>query len=187
MSTFEFQEGTKYLYPEILKDEAVTRLIDLGKVSDAHGFLERTFQSPASVRAGNLIQEWMEDAGLRTWLDQMGNVHGRIEGMNPSEKALLIGSHLDTVIDAGMYDGALGIITAISALKVLNITGRIGRLRRPVEVTIHTNCIKCIASINVGQVAFSDDCIDLLCTDGDMYDNKAQNIELLHPGSIYSA
>lgn len=86
-----------------------------------------------------------------------------------------------------MYDGALGIITAISALKVLNITRRTGRLRRPVEVTIHTNCIKCIASINVGQVAFSDDCIDLLCTDGDMYDNKAQNIELLHPGSIYSA
>lgn len=129
-----FSEGTKYLYPEILKDEAVTRLIDLGKVSDAHGFLERTFQSPASVRAGNVIREWMEDAGLRTWVDQMGNVHGRIEGMNPSEKALLIGSHLDTVIDAGMYDGALGIVTAISALKVLNITGRLGRLRRPVEV-----------------------------------------------------
>ncbi|CAI9772772.1 unnamed protein product [Fraxinus pennsylvanica] len=64
----------------------------------------------------------------------MGKLHGRIEGMNPSEKALLIGSHLDTVIDAGMYDGALGIITAISALKVLNTTGRLGRLRRPVEV-----------------------------------------------------
>ncbi|KAL2509756.1 Peptidase M20 [Forsythia ovata] len=64
------------------------------KVSDAHGFLERTFESPASVRAGHLIRAWMEDAGLRTWVDQMGNVHGRIEGMNASEKALLIGSHL---------------------------------------------------------------------------------------------
>ncbi|KAG8385088.1 hypothetical protein BUALT_Bualt03G0005100 [Buddleja alternifolia] len=133
-STNVFSERTNYLHQEILKDEAVARLIELGKVSDANDFLERTFQSPASVRAGNLICKWMEDAGLHTWVDQMGNVHGRYEGMKPSEKALLIGSHLDTVIDAGMFDGALGIITAISALKALNIRGMLGRLRRPVEV-----------------------------------------------------
>ncbi|XP_059625533.1 allantoate deiminase 1 isoform X2 [Cornus florida] len=76
----------------------------------------------------------MEDAGLITWVDQIGNVHGRAKGMNASAKALLIGSHLDTVIDAGMFDGALGIVSALSALKVLNITGRLGKLRRPVEV-----------------------------------------------------
>ncbi|XP_059625542.1 allantoate deiminase 2 isoform X3 [Cornus florida] len=122
------------LFPEILKDEAVTQLNELGKVSDADGYLERTFLSPASVRAGNLIRKWMEDAGLITWVDQIGNVHGRAKGMNASAKALLIGSHLDTVIDAGMFDGALGIVSALSALKVLNITGRLGKLRRPVEV-----------------------------------------------------
>ncbi|KAK4487989.1 hypothetical protein RD792_003728 [Penstemon davidsonii] len=122
------------MHSEILKDEAVARLIELGKVSDAGGFLERTFQSPASVRAGNLIRSWMEDAGLHTWVDQMGNVHGRTEGMNPNERALLIGSHLDTVIDAGMFDGALGIITALSALKVLKTNGMLGELKRPIEV-----------------------------------------------------
>nr|GMD98613.1 allantoate deiminase [Ipomoea batatas] len=131
----ENEVGTKYdLFPQILKEEAVSRLYELGKVSDADNYLERTFQSPASVRAGNRIRSWMEDAGLRTWIDQMGNVHGRVEGINPSGKALLIGSHLDTVIDAGYFDGALGIITAISALKVLKTTGRLEKLSKPVEV-----------------------------------------------------
>ncbi|MBA0818711.1 hypothetical protein Gohar_021924 [Gossypium harknessii] len=123
---------TRSLYSEILRDEAVARLNDLGKVSDADGYLERTFMSPASVRAGFLIREWMEDAGLRTWVDSMGNLHGRVEGMNASAQALLIGSHLDTVVDAGMFDGSLGIISAISALKVLKSIGKLGELKRPV-------------------------------------------------------
>ncbi|KAF5729231.1 allantoate deiminase isoform X2 [Tripterygium wilfordii] len=122
------------LYEEVLKSEAVARLYELGKVSDADDYLERTFLSPASVRAGNLIREWMEDAGLRTWVDYMGNVHGRVEGMNKTAEALLIGSHLDTVVDAGIYDGSLGIISAISALKFLKRDGQLGKLQRPVEV-----------------------------------------------------
>lgn len=122
------------LYPEILRDEAVARLNELGKVSDAEAYLERTFMSPASVRAGNLIRGWMEDAGLRTWIDQMGNVHGRVDGINASSKAILIGSHLDTVVDAGIFDGSLGVVSAISALKVLNARGKLGNLLRPVEV-----------------------------------------------------
>ncbi|XP_059439837.1 allantoate deiminase 2 [Corylus avellana] len=122
------------LFGEILRDEAVARLNELGKVSDADGYLERTFMSPASVRVGNLIRGWMEDAGLRTWVDQMGNVHGRVEGMNANAAALLIGSHLDTVVDAGIFDGSLGIISALSALKVLKTNGTLGKLRRPIEV-----------------------------------------------------
>ncbi|GAV69227.1 Peptidase_M20 domain-containing protein/M20_dimer domain-containing protein [Cephalotus follicularis] len=122
------------LFPEILRDEAVTRLNDLGKVSDADGYLERTFRSPASVRAVDIIGGWMDEAGLRTWVDHMGNVHGRVEGMNTSVEALLIGSHLDTVVDAGKFDGSLGIISAISAMKVLKINGKMEKLKRPVEI-----------------------------------------------------
>ncbi|XP_075674219.1 allantoate deiminase 1 isoform X3 [Castanea sativa] len=68
------------------------------------------------------------------WVDQLGNLHGRVEGMNASAEALLIGSHLDTVVDAGIFDGSLGIISALSALKVLNVNGTLGKLRRPIEV-----------------------------------------------------
>lgn len=134
-SSTHISDGPKNdLFPEILRDEAVARLHELGKVSDADGYLERTFLSPASIRAGNLIRTWMEDAGLTTWVDGLGNVHGRVQPPNASNKALLIGSHLDTVVDAGMFDGALGIISAISALKVLNVTGRSRNLQHPVEV-----------------------------------------------------
>ncbi|TYJ99299.1 allantoate deiminase isoform X1 [Cucumis melo var. makuwa] len=103
-------------------------------VSDADRYLERTFLSPASIKARFLLQKWMEDAGLRTWVDCMGNLHGRTEGRNASAEALLIGSHLDTVVDAGKFDGALGIISAISALKVLNMNGKLEELKRPIEV-----------------------------------------------------
>ncbi|GJN39052.1 hypothetical protein PR202_gb28146 [Eleusine coracana subsp. coracana] len=126
--------GGSLLYREILRDETVLRLKELGKISDGEGYLERTFLSPASIRATNVIINWMKDAGLTTWVDQMGNIHGRFEPANSTKEALLFGSHMDTVIDAGMYDGSLGIISAISALKVLKVTGKLQRLTRPVEV-----------------------------------------------------
>ncbi|WOL18845.1 putative allantoate deiminase isoform X1 [Canna indica] len=125
--------GNEWL-TEILRDEAVERLDQLAKISDADGYIERTFLSPASRRASVLIIKWMQDAGLRTWVDQMGNVHGRIEGINTTAEALLIGSHFDTVVDAGKFDGTLGIICAISALKALKINGKLHKLSRPVEV-----------------------------------------------------
>ncbi|OVA15698.1 Peptidase M20 [Macleaya cordata] len=134
MEIGDTEEREKDLFPDILREEAVSRLNQLGKVSDADGHLERTFLSPASKRAINLVRSWMEDAGLRTWVDQMGNVHGRAAGMNSQAEALLIGSHLDTVIDAGIFDGPLGIVCAVSALKVLKISGKLGNLKRPIEV-----------------------------------------------------
>ncbi|OEL19347.1 putative allantoate deiminase [Dichanthelium oligosanthes] len=126
--------GGDGLHREILRDETMLRLKELGKISDGEGYLERTFLSPASFRATAVIVSWMKDAGLTTWVDQMGNIHGRFEPANSTKEALLIGSHMDTVIDAGMYDGSLGIICAISALKVLKVTGKLQRLTRPVEV-----------------------------------------------------
>lgn len=122
------------LYREYLREEAIARLNELGRVSDVDGYLERTFMSPASIEAANIIRQWMEDAGLRTWVDHMGNVHGRVDGMDPSSAAFLMGSHYDTVVDAGKFDGALGIVCAISALKALKVNGKLDKLRRPVEV-----------------------------------------------------
>lgn len=53
----------------------------------------------------------MREAGLRTWVDAMGNVHGRADGQDGEDAPLLlVGSHYDTVYDAGKYDGAMGII-----------------------------------------------------------------------------
>ncbi|KAK9829855.1 hypothetical protein WJX72_008267 [[Myrmecia] bisecta] len=89
----------------------------LGQVSDAEGSLVRTFMSPAHMRSAALIRKWMREAGMLTWMDNVGNVHGRVEGRNGSAPVLLLGSHYDTVVDAGKYDGALGILVGIAAIK----------------------------------------------------------------------
>lgn len=119
---------------DVLRIEPVVRLRQLGGISDSPHHLQRTFLSKGSLEAAKLIQTWMEDAGMTTWIDNIGNVHGRVPGQNASAPALLIGSHLDTVIDAGIYDGALGIIAAIAAVKALHISGYLSEFPRPIEV-----------------------------------------------------
>ena len=61
----------------------------------------------------------MAAAGLRTWIDPIGNVHGRTQAASKAAPLLLLGSHYDTVIDGGAFDGTLGIISAICAVKHL--------------------------------------------------------------------
>ncbi|GAQ83425.1 Allantoate amidohydrolase [Klebsormidium nitens] len=120
---------------ETLRDEVWNRLEILGKVSDAPDKLQRTFLSPAMQEAMALLQEWMTDAGMRTWVDIMGNVHGRVDAPNSTAPALLLGSHFDTVIDAGKYDGTLGVITSIAAVKGLLQGGHTASLlKRPIEL-----------------------------------------------------
>lgn len=56
------------------------RLEELGDVTDAtDGSLERTFMRPAALRANAMVEAWMRDAGMRTWVDEVGNVHGEDE------------------------------------------------------------------------------------------------------------
>lgn len=54
---------------------------------------------------------------MQTWTDQVANVHGRVDAKSQSAPALLLGSHYDTVKDAGRFDGAMGILVAIAAVK----------------------------------------------------------------------
>ena len=113
---------------EAVDHEAWNRLQILGRITDAQdGTLQRTFLSLGSRRAMATVENWMIRAGLDTWVDEIGNVHGRIEGAGcVGHKVLLFGSHLDTVKDAGKYDGALGILIGLAAVKALvleSITG----------------------------------------------------------------
>ncbi len=94
----------------------VRRLDELGRISDEPRKLTRTFLSPAMRRANTLVDWWMRSAGLRTHVDAVGNLIGRREGPRPGLKTLLLGSHLDTVRDAGRFDGALGVLLPLVAL-----------------------------------------------------------------------
>jgi allantoate deiminase len=76
---------------------------------------------------------WMRSAGMRAHLDAIGNVCGRYEGERPGLPCLMLGSHYDTVRDAGKWDGPLGLITAISCVADLNRRGK--KLPFAIEVT----------------------------------------------------
>ncbi|MBB2899317.1 allantoate deiminase [Kineococcus radiotolerans] len=89
------------------------RCDELATVSALEGGVERVHLSPEHARANEVAARWMAGAGMRTWRDQAGNQWGRLEGNAPGLPALVLGSHLDTVTDAGRYDGVLGVLTAI--------------------------------------------------------------------------
>jgi allantoate deiminase len=84
----------------------------LGQVSEEPGRLVRRYATPAMREANDLVAGWMLEAGLTVREDAAGNLIGR-RGADEA-KALVLGSHLDTVLDAGRYDGPLGVIAAIA-------------------------------------------------------------------------
>jgi len=99
------------------------RCDDLGAISEEPGRLTRTFASPAMRRANKLVGTWMRETGLAVSEDAAFNLLGRWKSSQRGAKTFLVGSHLDTVRDAGKYDGPLGVLTAIAAVQLLRERG----------------------------------------------------------------
>ena len=115
-----------------LGEAIVSRINRLATISEAPDHLTRLFLTREHRAAAELILGWMVDAGMRAHLDAVGNVCGRYEGDRPGLPCLMLGSHYDTVRDAGKWDGPLGLITAIGCVADLNRQGR--RLPFAIEV-----------------------------------------------------
>src|SRR5262245_31233159 len=92
--------------------EAISnRLAELAALSDEPSRLTRLYLSPAHRRAIDLVSYWMRDAGMSVRLDPLASVVGRYEaedGQDGGGKTLLLGSHIDSVRNAGRFDGPLG-------------------------------------------------------------------------------
>ena len=116
-----------------LGDEIVGRIDELAAISETPEHLTRIFLTKEHRAAADLILSWMRDAGMRAHLDAIGNVCGRYEGEVAGMPCLMLGSHYDTVRDAGKWDGPLGLITAISCVAQLHRRGK--RLPFAIEVT----------------------------------------------------
>lgn len=103
----------------------VAMLDELGHVSDEPERLTRTYLSPAMERANQLVGDCMRAAGLTVRVDSVANLIGRQEATprGKGSKTLLLGSHLDTVRDAGRFDGPLGVLLPIVALADLKVRG----------------------------------------------------------------
>jgi len=92
----------------------------LGAISEEPDRLTRQFAGEAMRRTHEQVIPWMRDAGMTVHQDNIGNLRGRYEGAEPGVPTLLLGSHLDSVRDAGKYDGPLGVVIAIAAVQALH-------------------------------------------------------------------
>lgn len=100
--------------------EIAGRIAVLGAISETPGVLTRIYLTPEHRAAAEQLMSWMREAGMSAHLDAVGNVVGRYESEQPSLPCLMLGSHYDTVRNAGKWDGPLGVITAITCVGELN-------------------------------------------------------------------
>jgi allantoate deiminase len=103
---------------DALTDEVLARCDALGQISDEPGCLTRTFLSPATQQVHELLGTWMRNAGLAVRRDAIGNLIGRRGGT--TERVFAVGSHIDTVPNAGKFDGALGVLLGVAAAQAID-------------------------------------------------------------------
>ncbi len=110
----------------------MARADELAAISETPDALTRVYLSPQHLEANQRAARWMTQAGMTVWQDSVGNICGRYEGEQEGVPAILLGSHLDTVRNAGRYDGMLGVLAAIEVVHGLHQQGR--RLKQAIEI-----------------------------------------------------
>ena len=96
----------------------------LGAITEEPGRITRTYLTPQHREAGERILGWMREAGMDAGFDALGNVVGRYAAADPGAPVLLTGSHMDSVVDAGRYDGLFGVLSPIACVKALHAQRR---------------------------------------------------------------
>jgi allantoate deiminase len=109
----------------------MARLDAFATFTDEPGRLTRLFLSDAHLHAARALIGWCAEAGLEARIDAAGNVVARYEGKRAGAPALMLGSHIDTVRDAGRYDGNYGALAALALIEGLSVRGE--RLNHAIE------------------------------------------------------
>lgn len=91
----------------------------LGQLSQSPEYVDRRYLSKEHKAANALVASWMQQRQMITWQDAVGNIWGRLQSRNPNAKSLLFGSHLDTVVNGGKYDGMLGVLAPLALVDIL--------------------------------------------------------------------
>lgn len=114
--------------PAVVED----RIMTLAKIGACHetGVCRPTY-TPEWIEAQSLVERWARDAGMTTRYDAVGDLIGRVEG-SEGGKAVMSGSHIDSQLPGGRYDGALGVIAALTAIETL--VAAYGQPKRPLEM-----------------------------------------------------
>jgi allantoate deiminase len=114
--------------PAVVEDRIMT-LASIGACHDT-GVCRATY-TPEWIAAQALVERWAQEAGMTTRYDAVGDLIGRVEG-SEGGKVIMSGSHIDSQLPGGRYDGALGVIAALTAIETLVKT--YGQPKRPLEM-----------------------------------------------------
>jgi N-carbamoyl-L-amino-acid hydrolase len=118
-------------------DRLLRRLRELGEIgADPRGGRTRLALTDADKAARELIVRWLSEAGAAVRIDRIGNIHGVLEGRSDLPP-IATGSHIDTVVRAGAYDGCYGVVAGIEVLQTLSAAGELPRAS--VAVLVFTN------------------------------------------------
>lgn len=113
----------------------IDRLAKIGRLPN--GDICRLAFTPEDLQARYLVQQWMMEAGMIVRIDAAGNLIGRYPGTVETAPALATGSHIDTVPSGGCYDGVLGVLAGIEAVRTLREQQQ--QLAHPIEVIVFTD------------------------------------------------
>ncbi len=116
-------------------EQRIEKLAGFGKTPE--GGVNRVAFSEDDIRGRQYILSLMREAGLKTRIDEAGNIIGRREGTEPTLKPIVFGSHTDTVPHGGRFDGAAGVLGAIECVQVLKENSV--ETRHPLEVVVFTD------------------------------------------------
>ena len=123
---------------EINADRLWQTLLASAKIGPGRGDgLRRLALSDADKEMRDLFVHWCKEAGCQVRIDRVGNIFAKREGKDNALPAVLIGSHLDTQIAGGKFDGILGVLSGLEVIRTLNDRGI--QTNRPVEVVCWTN------------------------------------------------
>lgn len=98
---------------------AIARCRQLARISEDPASTRRTFLSPPMREVHREVTSWLQSLGAQVCIDAAGNLRGFYPGSRAGAPQLLIGSHLDTVPNAGAYDGVLGVLLGVALLNTL--------------------------------------------------------------------
>ncbi|WP_419880724.1 M20 family metallo-hydrolase [Peribacillus sp. B-H-3] len=110
--------------------QRIEKLAEIGKISETG--VCRLALSIEDRHAVDIVRGWMEEAGLKTRIDNFGNLIGRLEGRNPDMPSLMLGSHIDSQPYGGRFDGTIGVLGAIETVQTLQEKGIVPDI--PIEV-----------------------------------------------------
>ena len=114
-------------------ERIMQRIQALAAISEDADGVTRTFGTPAFLDGRDLVQRWFEAAGLPTRVDGIGNLRARLVSPDPDAKTFVLASHIDTVVNAGKFDGPLGVLMGLDLLENL--------IARNVELPFHIELI----------------------------------------------